>query len=155
MDYRVERLRTPAECESFAKNAVARNHPDLAAEAQRKGIYLQASTHETGSAVEAEGFAAVYAYEALLTRRNGKKTRATGTWQAIRRYGIIEAVQRAVSRPADGGDTVTLRDLGLEDLGFEALVVRNEASFSDAAIKLSKARLAEIGPVAPSALRSE
>jgi hypothetical protein len=143
MDYRVERLRTPAECESFAKNAIARNHPELALLARRKAIDLQASTHETGSPVEAEGFAAVYAYEALLTRRNGKKTRATATWQAVRRYGIIEAVQRAVSRPPDEPGTVTLRDLGLEDLAFEALVVRHEASFSAAAIEASKARLAK------------
>jgi hypothetical protein len=142
MDYRVERLRTPAECEIFAKNATARNHPELALAAQRKAIDLKVSTHETGSAVEAEGLAAVYAYEALLTRRNGKKTRATGTWQAIKRYGIIEAIQRAVSRPPEGPATVTLRDLGLEDLAFEALVVRHEASFSAAAIEVSKARLA-------------
>jgi hypothetical protein len=142
MDYRVERLRTPAECEIFAKNATARNHPELALAAQRKAIDLKVSTHEIGSAVEAEGLAAVYAYEALLTRRNGKKTRATGTWQAIKRYGIIEAIQRAVSRPPEGPATVTLRDLGLEDLTFEALVVRHEASFSAAAIEVSKARLA-------------
>jgi hypothetical protein len=143
MDYRVERLRTPAECESFAKNAVARNHPELALLARRKAIDLQASTHETGSPVETEGFAAVYAYEALLTRRNGKKTRATATWQAVRRYGIIEAVQRAVNRPPDEPGTLTLRDLGLEDLAFEALVMRHEASFSAAAIEASKARLAK------------
>jgi hypothetical protein len=142
MDYRVERLRTPAECESFAKNARARNHPDLALAAQRKAIDLQAATHETGSPVEAEGIAAVYAYEALLTRRNGKKTRATGTWQAVKRYGIIEAVQRAVIRPPDASGTVTLSDLGLQDLAFEALVLRHEASFSAAAIEISKARLA-------------
>lgn len=144
MDYRVERLRTPAECEIFAKNAIARNHPELALAARRKAIDLQVSTHETASAVETEGLAAVYAYEALLTRRNGKKTRATATWQAVKRYGIIEAVQRAVSRPADEPPgTVTLRDLGLEDLTFEALVIRHEASFSAAAIEASKARLAK------------
>jgi hypothetical protein len=146
MDYRVERLRTPAECEIFAKNAIARNHPELALAAHRKAIDLQVSTHETsGSAVETEGLAAVYAYEALLTRRNGKKTRATATWQAVKRYGIIEAVQRAVSKPADEPPpgTVTLRDLGLEDLAFEALVIRHEASFSAAAIEASKARLAK------------
>ena len=143
MDYRVERLRTPAECESFAKNAIARNHPDLALAARRKAIDLQAATHETSSAVEAEAFAAVYAYEALLTRRNGKKTRATGTWQAVRRYGIIEAIQRAVSAPPDKPGAVTLRDLGLEDLAFEALVMRHEAAFSAAAIEASKARLAK------------
>jgi hypothetical protein len=142
MDYRVERLRTPAECEIFAKNAAARNHPELALQAQRKAIDLQVSTHETVSAVEAEGLAAVYAYEALLTRRNGKKTRATGTWQAVKRYGIIEAVQRAVSRPPEQPGPVTLRDLGLEDLAFEALIVRHEASFSAEAIQVSKERLA-------------
>ena len=145
MDYRVERLRTSAECEIFAQNAAARNRPDLALEAQRKSINLQASTHETGSSVEAESFAAVYAYEALLARKNGKKTRATATWQAIKRYGIIEAVQRAVSRPPEAAGRVTLRDLGLEDLAFEAIVVRHETSFSDAAIRVSKARLADIG----------
>lgn len=142
MDYRVERLRTPAECEIFAQNATVRNHPELALEARRKAIHLQASTHAAGSPVEAEAFAAVYAYEALLTRRNGKRTRATGTWQAVKRYGIIEAVQRAVSRPPDGDGEITLRQLGLEDFAFEALVVRHEASFSSAAIKVSKARLA-------------
>jgi hypothetical protein len=141
MDYRVERLRTPAECENFAKNANALKHPELALQANRKAIDLQVATHETGSAVEAECLAAVYAYEALLTRRNGKKTRATGTWQAVRRYGIIEAVQRAVIRPPEA-DTVTLRDLGLQDLAFEALVMRHEASFSAAAVEVSKARLA-------------
>lgn len=145
MDYRVERLRTPAECESFAKNAIARHHPELALQARRKAIDLQVSTHETGSAVEAEGLAAVYAYEALLTRRNGKKTRATGTWQAIKRYGIIEAIQRALNWPPDEPGGLTLRDLGLEDLAFEALVMRHEASFSAAAIQISKARLAAIG----------
>lgn len=145
MDYRVERLRTPAECESFAKNAVARHHPELALQARRKAIELQVSTHATGSAVEAEGLAAVYAYEALLTRRNGKKTRAAGTWQAIKRYGMIEAIQRALNRPPDEPGAVTLRDLGLEDLAFEALVMRHEASFSAAAIEVSKARLAAVG----------
>jgi len=143
MDYRVERLRTPAECEIFAQNAAARNFPDLALEAQRKAIHLKAATHDTGSPWAAEGFAAVYAYEALLTRRNGKKTRATATWQVIKRHGIIEAIQRAVTRPPDETGQVTLRDLGLEDLGFEAVVVRHQAAFSDAAIAVSKAKLAE------------
>jgi hypothetical protein len=143
MDYRVERLRTPAECEIFAQNAKARNFPDLVLQAQRKAIQLSASTHEAASAVEAEAFAAVYAYEVLLTRRKGKKTRATGIWRAIKRYGIIEAVDRTVSQPPDGDGPVTLRTLGLADLAFEALVARHEASFSAAAVSASKAWLAE------------
>lgn len=145
MDYRVARLRTPVECEIFANNATALNHPELALAARRKAIELQASTHETTSAVEADCIVAVYAYEALLTRRNGKKTRATATWQAIKRYGAIEAVQRAVIRPPDRVGTLSLRDLGFEDFAFEALVIRHADSFSAAAIEASKARLAATG----------
>lgn len=144
MDYRVERLRTPAECEIFAQNAKARNYPDLVLQAQRRAIHLRASEHETTSSVEAEAFAAVYAYEAMLTRRNGKKTRATAIWQSIKRYGIIDAVERAVSRPTEPESPVTLQTLGLADLAFEALIIRHEASFSAAAISASKARLAEL-----------
>lgn len=144
MDHRVENLRTPAECEIFAKNAAARKRPDLALEARRKAVDMQASTHEAASPVEAEAFAAVYAYEALLTRKNGKKTRATGTWQAIKRYGIIEAIQRAVSRPPETAGYETLREMGLQDLAFEALVLRYEAAFSDEAVQVSKARMAEL-----------
>ena len=79
MDHRVERLRTPAECEIFAKNATALKRPDLALEARRKAVDMQASTHETTSPIEMEAFASVYALEALLTRKNGKKTRASAT----------------------------------------------------------------------------
>lgn len=143
MDPRVESLKTPAECEIFARNAAARKRPDLAVEARRKAVDMQASTHETASPLETEAFAAVYAYEALLTRKKGKKTRASGTWQAIRRYGVIEAIQRALSYPPEAADYETLRDMGLADFAFEALVLRHEAAFSDEAVQLSKARLAE------------
>jgi hypothetical protein len=142
MDYRVERLRTPAECESFIKNALAANRPDLALEARRKAVTMQAATHETTSPVEAEAFAAVYAYEALLTRKNGKKTRATKTWAIVRTHGIIEAIQRAVTRTPDATALASLRELGLDDLAFEALVVRHEAAFDPATVEISKTRLA-------------
>jgi hypothetical protein len=143
MDYRVERLRTPAECEIFVKNALAGQRPDLALEARRKAVTMQAATHETTSPVEAEAFAALYAYEALLTRKNGKKTRASKTWAIVRTHGIIEAIQKAVRRPPDATAFVALRELGLDDLSFEALVVRHEAAFDAATVQLSKARLAE------------
>jgi hypothetical protein len=143
MDYRVERLRTPAECESFAKNALDRKRPDLAAEARRKSLNLEAATHETSSPAEAEAFAAVYAYQLHLTRKNGKKTRAIKTWADVKSHGIIEAVRRAVNRERDPAVLVAMRELGLDDLTFEALVVRHEAAFDAATVELSKGRLAE------------
>jgi len=140
MDYRVERLRTVAECGIFVKNAVALKRPDLAIEARRKAINLQTATHTTSSTFEMEAFASVYAYEALLEWQSGKKKRATGTWQAIRRYGIVEAIQRAVSRSPEAESQARLRELGLEDLGFDAFVLRHEDSFAPATVQLSKDR---------------
>jgi len=143
MDHRVERLRTPEECESFAKNATARKRPDLAVEARRKAVEMKASTHNADSPVEKEALAAIYAYEALLTQQNGKKTRASRTWQLIRRHGIIEAVERTLKRPAETADYATLLEMGMADLAFEAIILRHPESFSADAIGTSTARLAE------------
>ena len=143
MDHRVERLRTPAECVIFARNAVGKNRPDLALEANRKAVNLNVATHEAATPLEAEGLAAVYAHEALLAHRNGKKTRATRTWQDIRDHGIVAAITKVVSRPAQTDNRVALRELGLEDLSFQAYVLRHEASFSAAAVQASKKTFAE------------
>ena len=52
MDHRVERLRTPAECAIFARNAVDKKRPDLALEAHRKAVDLQVATHEAASPLD-------------------------------------------------------------------------------------------------------
>ena len=143
MDHRVERLRTPAECQIFARNATAKKRPDLALEANRKAVDLQVATHAEASPLEAEGLATVYAHEALLTHQNdGKKKRATTTWQAVKRYGIIEAIQKTVTKRTATDSCAALRELGLADLAFEAFVLRHEASFNAASVKISKERLA-------------
>jgi hypothetical protein len=143
MDYRVERLRTPAECESFARNAIDRKRPELASAARRKALTMQAETHAPSSPVEAEAFVAVYAYEMHLTRKNGKKTRASKTWAIARSQGIIQAIQMAVHNTPDPAVLAELRELGLEDLTFDAFVVRHEDAFDAATVQLSRARLTE------------
>ena len=142
MDYRVERLRTPTECELFALNAIDRKRPDLASEARRKAVNLQAAAHGAGSQLEAEAFAALYAYETLLTRKNGKKTRATKSWATIKSHGAIAAIRELVGRVSEPEVLAGLRDLGLESFAFEALVLRHETAFDEATVKVSKARLA-------------
>jgi hypothetical protein len=143
MDYRVERLRTPAECESFARNAIDRKRPELASAARRKALTMQAETHAASSPVEAEAFLAVYAYELHLTRKNGRKTRAAKTWAIAKSRGIIQAIEMAVHNAPDPAVLEGLRELGLEDLAFDALVVRHEAAFDTATVQLSKARLGD------------
>jgi hypothetical protein len=141
MDARVAMLETPTECEIFARNATERKRPDLAIEARLKGIELRAATHEAASVLESESFAAMYAHDALLTRLKGKKARSTNTWRDVRRHGIIEAIERAVSRGPVATEYATLCEMGLEAFAFEALVLRHEAAFSPATVELAKERL--------------
>lgn len=143
MDQRIKRLDTIKKCQNFERNAMNKGRPDLAAESRQRAVQLRAEEHEAESVAEKEALQAVYAYEDLLTNKNGRTTRASRTWQMIKRHGIIEAVERAVKR-----DTVTqgytmLVEMGLEEHAFEAVILRHPEVFSPEAIDISRRRLAE------------
>jgi hypothetical protein len=137
MDHRVARLRTPEECAIVAKNAMALKRPDIALEARRKAIEMLVASHPAGSPVETETLAAIYASEAAMTHQRGKKARATRTWEVVRKKGLIAAAERALHSE---DDHATLVELGLEDLSFDALILRHPESFSAAAVAASTAR---------------
>lgn len=143
MDERVKSLKTPEHCEIFARNATAKDRPDLADEARVRAVQLRAEAYGAESEAENEALQAVYAYEAVLTKNNGKKTRASRIWPMIRQHGIIEAVERAVNRGAERQDHTTLVELGLEELAFEAVILRHADLFSEAAVQKSEARVSE------------
>jgi len=140
MDERVARLGTPEECEQFILNAQD-SMPDLARAARRRAVELEAAKHGAKSAVEREALEAVYAYERALSKKRGKKVRATRTWQMIERHGIIEAVERAVNRPVGTMGYLILVEMGMQDLAFEAVVLRHPDVFSKAAVERSRERL--------------
>jgi hypothetical protein len=141
MDDRVKRLHTPDECEIFARNAEDKGRADLAAQARRRRVELQAQSSGAHSAAEREALQAVYAYEEVLSQKNGKRTRATRTWQMIQRHGIIEAVERAVNRSVETQGYRALIEMGMEDLAFEAVVSKYPDLFSDKAVEVSRERL--------------
>lgn len=85
----------------------------------------------------------MYAYERVLSLKRGKKVRASRTWQMIERHGIIGAVERAVNRPAETTGYTALVEMGMQDLAFEAVVIRHPKLFSDAAVARSQERLRE------------
>lgn len=143
MDERVKSLKTPEHCEIFARNATARDRPDLAEQARVRAVQIRAEGHDAESAAEIEAFQAVYAYEEVLAKKNGKKTRATKTWQLIRRHGIIEGVERAVNRDSETQGYTALIEMGLKEFAFEAVILRHPELFSDAAVQKSKERLNE------------
>ena len=143
MDKRIQRLDTLKKCENFAKNATERGRPDLAKEARQRAVEIRAEEHSAQSAAEKEALQAVYAYEDLLTRKNGRTTRASRTWQMINRHGIIEAVERAVKRDVVTQGYTMLAEMGLEEHAFEAVILRHPELFSQEAADISRKRLAE------------
>jgi len=140
MDERVQRFKTPEECERFARNVIDK-YPNLAQEARRRSVELRASAHGALTAVEAEALKAVYAYEEVLTAKHGRRIRASRTWPMIERRGIIGAVEEIVKRRKETTGYLALVGMGLQDLAFEAVVLRYPESFSKEAIERSTQRL--------------
>jgi hypothetical protein len=140
-DERVTRLKTPEDCEQFANNVEARGKPDLARAARRRAVELRALALKPNSAVERELLEAVYAYERVQSQIRKRKFRATRTWQAIQRSGIIQGVERIVGRPIDAEGIIVLVELGMEDLSFEAVILRHPESFSPHVVERSRERL--------------
>src|SRR5438045_2272172 len=92
MDERVAKLTSPEDCERFAKNALDRDRQDLADQARKKAVELRAAAYGAKTEAERQCLEAIYAYEEVLAAKNGRRTRATRTWQMIERHGIIGAV---------------------------------------------------------------
>ncbi len=143
MDEIVKNISTPEKCEIFAKNCIERGRPDLAAQAKERSVQLRAEKYGAESEAEKEALEAVYAYEEVLSAKNGKKTRAGRTWQMITRHGILGAVERAVNRPVETQGYIALTEMGLEDYAFEAVILRHPDLFSPEAIQISQQRMNE------------
>ncbi len=144
MDDRVKKLRAPDDCEKFAKNARALGHEDLALQAKHRAIELRAAAYGAKTDAERECLQAIYAYEEILSVKNGKRTRASRTWQAIKQHGILAAIERIVDRPDGTAGFTSLQEVGLENFAFEAVVLRHEGLFSEGAITRSRERMASI-----------
>ena len=142
MDERVKKIKTPEQCAIFAKNCIERGHPELATQAKERAVQLRAESHGAETEAEKEALEAIYAYEEVLTAKNGKKTRAGRTWQMIDRHGIIGAVERAVNRPTETKGYTALVEMGLEDYAFEAVILRHQNLFSTEAVTISQDRMA-------------
>src|SRR5690606_11715894 len=135
-------LKTPERCEQFARN-VEDKKPDLAKAARRKAVQLLARAEGTASDVEVAAYEAVHAYERALNVGRGRRVRASRTWQLIEREGILEAVDRIVSRPSASQGYRVLVEMGLEDMAFENLVLSFSGSFSAAAVERAQSRIQE------------
>lgn len=145
MDERVKRLRTPEHCEAFARNARKLGRADLALEARRRAVELRAAAYGATSIAERECLEAIYAYEEILSEKHGRRVRASRTWQMIKRRGIIAAIEQAVDRPDGTAGFTALKEVGLDNYAFEAVILRHPQLFSESAVDRSRKRMAQLG----------
>jgi len=145
MDPKVLKLMSPEACERFARNAIRLGERALADQALRRAVEIRASSYGASTDAEKECLKAIFAYEEVLSKKNGKRTRATRTWQMIHRHGILASVERVVARPTETAGYTALAEMGLMDFAFEAVILRHPALFSEEAVAQSRKRLKEWG----------
>jgi len=139
MDETILNLKTPEEC-----ILLAAKYSDLALQARRRAIELRVASHESKREVETELLKVLYAYEEVLSIKNKRRTHASRTWGMVKRYGIIGAAERAVNRKIEPMGYKVLDEMGMNDLTFEAVIVRFSDSFNPEVVNRARARLEEL-----------
>ena len=145
MDDRIKKLKTPKECEIFSRNAVAQERPELEAKAKQRAIEIRTAAYGATSDAERECLEAIYAYEEILFLKHGRRVKASRTWQMIKRRGIIAAIEQAVDRSDGTAGFSALKEVGLENFAFEAVILRHSSLFSASAVDRSRDRMAQFG----------
>lgn len=116
-------------------------NPNRSRAAKRIQVQQRAAAHKPSSAVEREAYEAVYAWEAAATKINGRTTRANRTWPAIAKKGVIATIEEIVTRKKETPAYRGLVEMGMEDLSFEAVVLRHKEAFTPEAVAASAARI--------------
>ncbi len=129
----VTRIKDADKCYIFAKNAIARGHPELALEAYRHAVDLKAAEHEVENEAELMALKAFYAYEEALSWQQGKRKRATGTWQMVNRYGILPALAKRLESKSAEDVLPALKELNMEDYSLQAVATNFAAELKQAA----------------------
>ncbi|MGL0953365.1 hypothetical protein [Vibrio vulnificus] len=141
MDSRVLKLKTVESCEKFRSNALRLGENELAQQATLRAIAIRAELYGCKTEAERLAIEAVFAYEEVLSKRNGKRTRASRTWQMIERRGVIDAVERAVNRDDVTQGYEALAEMGLQEYAFEAVILKFPKLFSEEAVEKSRDRM--------------
>lgn len=141
MDERVMKLTTPEACEQFARNVEARGKPELALDARRRGVHLQAAKYRANTDAERKAVEALCAYERTLYEKHGRHTRASRTRKMFEERGIIPAVEQLVTRRTETTGYRAVIEMGMPEMTFEAVVLRYPDLFSAEAVGRSKKRL--------------
>ncbi|WP_322054462.1 hypothetical protein [Paraburkholderia bannensis] len=137
---KIDRLKTPEECEQFLKN-IELTHPHLIHAVRRHAVSLRATAHNASSPVLRDIWEAVYAYEEVLYLRHKRRLRAGHTRRSIALRGAVEAIEEITRRKELTEGFHRMREAGLFDKTFEAVVMRHPTAFSMQAVAAAKEKL--------------
>lgn len=84
MDERILRLKTPADCNAFSRNAQKKGFPELAVKALQRKVQLLAEARQPTTEVERDALQAIYAYEEILPARHGRNQLSSALLRAVR-----------------------------------------------------------------------
>lgn len=141
---RITHLKTQQECENFITNARKKGREDLVKLIHQQSISLSIQAYPQSQnlrEVEIECLKTIYAYEKVLSAKNGRAVHATYTWKAIKNRGILPAIDSLVTKDKVTQGFESLRDFGLVNDSFEAIVVKFPDSFSLEAVAKALQRL--------------
>ena len=129
----VLRIRKPELCYVFAENAMKRGHEDLAIQAYRRAVDLRVEEHDDVTDDERQALKAFYAYEEALSYGQRKRKRATGTWQMVKKIGLLPTLKKRLDGKSGVEVAEVLKHLKMEDYGFEAIAGSVDFSAQEAA----------------------
>lgn len=135
----IDRCDDPAKLRRFMKNAQQRGEEDIYHAAFQRLISVQPSA-QVGT-VAHDVWRTIYAFEELLKEERRRTVRLSRTRQKIQRDGEVKtAIDLTLKAdPSDGFHM--LKDRGMLELSFEALVVARAEHFPNNVVDAAHARL--------------
>ena len=133
----------PVKLRQYMKNARQRGADDVYNAAFQRLISVQPSA-EVGT-VAHDVWRTIFAFEELLKEERGRTVRLSRTRQKIQRDGEVKTVMDLTlkAEPSDGFNM--LKDRGILELSFEALVVARAERFPEDVVDAALARLESHG----------
>lgn len=148
MDERIEKMTSVESCERYISNAIRLGNAELEKQARLRALQIRADEYGHTNPAERDCLCAVFAYEQVLTAKNGRKTRASRTWPLIKKHGILMAAEKAVDKDGETAGYQALVQMGLQDVAFEAVILRYPEQFSESAVQHAQERMKSHAAVA-------
>ena len=135
----IDKCNDPAALRRFMKNAKQRGGDDVYNAAFERLITVQPSA-EVGT-IAYDVWRTIYAFEEVLREERGKTVRLSRTRQKIQREGEVKTVtDMTLKRTASEGFEM-LKERGMLELSFEALVVARAEHFPINVVDAARSRL--------------